>query len=119
MTGIWFCQITNNGRGFITNSAQEHRYRSSMYKMAEKEGAVILEYACREGKVFVMISALSESIVSKIIKTANSSFGKYLKMAGNNIHFKVEGPLLIQKIHDYSNIKQQFFYTFYVAEDNM
>ncbi len=119
MTKSWFCQITAGNKGFIYNSAQEHRYREAMFRMAEKEKAEIPEYVCREGKIFVVICCDDEASVHKIIKAANASFGKYLKMAGKNVNFHVKGPEFIKGIQEYVTIRQRFFYSFYVAEDSL
>lgn len=117
MTKNWFCQITAGNRGFICNSAQEHRYREALFRIAKKENADIPEYICREGKILFIICCENKEIVNKIIKFTNASYGKHIKMMGHRVIFDAKKPELIQKIHDYARIREKYFCAFYVAEE--
>ena len=113
----WLCTVSAGGKGFIRNRAEEKRYRDMLFRKAKKEMVCITDYICREGKIYVIISADDSSCVRRIINSANAGYGKYKKLILENVCFDPQTPVPLIKIQDYSAVKQQIFNTFYVAEN--
>lgn len=111
-----FCTVTAGRKGFIRNVAEERRYKDALFRMAGKEMADIVEYACLEGKMYFVINCSDMEAVRRIVKAANASYGKYKKLIREEIDFDPLRTELLKEVHQYNMVKQQFFNTFYIAE---
>ena len=114
----WLCMAAAEGsRPLIGNRAEEHRYKTVLYKKADMEMALVTDFACRNGTVAAVIKGTDIIGARRIINAANASLAKYKKLMGETVIFANWQPEPLPTPERYMESVMKIFHRFYVADD--